>query len=132
MMVRIEPALYREYVTYSVNGVPRLYVRLSKALYGMLRAALLFYKRLQSTLEDMGFKVNPYDPCVANKMVEGGQITVCWRVDDLKIPHKDEAVMSELAMALAKEFGTRPPYPGVRCTITWGWISILEPVLGLC
>ena len=46
MMVRIDPALYWEYVTYSANGVPMLYVRLPKALYGMLRAALLFYKRL--------------------------------------------------------------------------------------
>ena len=46
MMVRIDPALYWEYVTYSTNGVPMLYVRLSKALYGMLRAALLFYKRI--------------------------------------------------------------------------------------
>ena len=55
MMVRIDPALYREYVTYSVNGVPMWYVRLSKALYGMLRAALLFFKRLQSAMEDLGF-----------------------------------------------------------------------------
>ena len=31
-MVRIDPALYREYVTYSANGVPMLYVRLSQAL----------------------------------------------------------------------------------------------------
>ena len=54
-----------------------LYVRLSKALYGMLRAALLFYKRLRSNLEDMGFEVNPYDPCVANTMVNGKQMTVC-------------------------------------------------------
>ena len=77
MMVRIDPMLYREYVIYSVNGVPMLYVRLSKALYGMLRAALLFYKRLQSTLEDMGFEVNPYDPYAANSMVDGGQITAC-------------------------------------------------------
>ena len=46
MVVRIDPALYREYVTYSANRVPTLYTRLSKALYGMLRAALLFYKRL--------------------------------------------------------------------------------------
>ena len=69
MMVRIYPAQYREYVTYSINGVPMLYARLLKALYGMLRAVLLFYKRLRSTLEDMGFEVdpyNPYDPCVAN------------------------------------------------------------------
>ena len=52
MMVRIDPALYREYMTYSANEVPMLYVRLSKALYGMLRAALLFYKRPRSTLKE--------------------------------------------------------------------------------
>ena len=53
-----------------------LYVRLSKALYGMLRAALFFYKRLRSDLENMGFKINPYDPFVANNMVNGHQMTV--------------------------------------------------------
>ena len=105
MMVRIDPSLHREYVTYSANGVPMLYVRLSKALYGMLRAALLFYKRLRSTLEEMGFEVNPYDPCVANMMVDEGQITVCWHVYDLKIPHRDEAIVSEFTMARADEFG---------------------------
>ena len=47
MMVRIDPALYREYITYDAKGVPLLYVRLHMALYGMLRAALLFYKRLR-------------------------------------------------------------------------------------
>ena len=46
MMVRIDPALYQDYVTYSANGVHMMYVRLSKALYWMLRDALLFYKRL--------------------------------------------------------------------------------------
>ena len=54
MMVRIDPSMYREYITYSKNGVHMLYVRLSKALYVMLRAALLFYKRLRSDLEDRG------------------------------------------------------------------------------
>ena len=29
--------------------------------------------------------VNTYDPCVANKMVNGKQMTVCWHVDDLKV-----------------------------------------------
>ena len=67
-----------------------LYVRLSKAFYGMLKAALLFYKRLRFDLEEMVFVVNPYDPCVANMMVNGAQITLCWHVDDLKISHRDE------------------------------------------
>ena len=107
MMVRINPALYQEYVTYSTNGVPVLYVRLPKALYGMLRAAFLFYKRLQSALKDMGLKINPYNLCVANRMVDGGQITLCWHVDDLKISHRDETLVSEFKMALAKEFGPK-------------------------
>ena len=76
MMVRIDPSLYRKYVTYSAKGVPMLYVRLSKALYGRLRAALLFYKRLKSCLEDKGFVINYYYPCVANKVVDGYQMTV--------------------------------------------------------
>ena len=46
LMVRVNPTLYRSYIIYSKKGVPMLYVRLSKALYGILRAALLFYKRL--------------------------------------------------------------------------------------
>ena len=45
MMVRIDPSLYLEYVTYSANGSPMLYMRLSKAIYGVLRAVLLFYKK---------------------------------------------------------------------------------------
>ena len=90
MMVTIDPSMYQKYITYSKNGVPMLYVHLSEALYGMLRDALLFYKRLKSDLEDRVFVVNPYDPCVANDMVDGAHMTVCWHVDDLKIIHRDE------------------------------------------
>ena len=74
MMVQVDPSMYRKYVTYSSNRQAMLYVRLIKALYGMLRAALLFYKILRSDLENMGFKINPYNPCVANKMVSGHQM----------------------------------------------------------
>ena len=52
-------------------------------------------------LEEMGFVVNPYDPCVANMMVNGAQITVCWHVDDLKISHRDEEVVSAFAIQIA-------------------------------
>ena len=55
----------------------------------------------------MGFEVNQYDPCVAHMVVDGGQITVCWYVDDLKISHRDETIVSEFVMALAKEFGLK-------------------------
>ena len=81
--------MYRKYITTSAKGEPMLYVSLSKALYGLLQSALLFYKKLRGELEAYGFEVNPYDPCVANKMVNGSQMTVTWHVDDLKVSHKD-------------------------------------------
>ena len=71
LLVQLNPELYRPYIWYSKKGVPMLYVLVSKALYGMLRAALLFYRKLRRDLEEMGFEVNPYDPCVANRNVNG-------------------------------------------------------------
>ena len=84
-----------------------LYVQLSKALYGMLRAALLFYKKLRGDLEDLGFEINPYDPCVANKMINGKQITVCWHVDDLKVSHEDETVLDWFEEKLVELYGKK-------------------------
>ena len=84
-----------------------LYVRLSKALYGMLRAALLFHKRLRSDLKDMGFEVNSYDPCVANKMVNGHQMTVCWHVGDLKVSDKEESAVTALTVKLGELYGSK-------------------------
>eukprot|EP00957_Ditylum_brightwellii_P097935 7458768-Ditylum_brightwellii.AAC.1 len=62
---------------------------LKKALYGCLKSALLFYKRLVKDLIDQEFELNPYDPCVANKIVNGKQPTVTWHLDDLKVLHED-------------------------------------------
>ena len=78
MMVLAAPSLYRKYVTYDRKGVPMLYTRMNKALYGLLESALDFYKKLKKDLEAVGFKINPYDPCVANRIVRGKQQTVVW------------------------------------------------------
>jgi hypothetical protein len=84
MMVQIAPQVYRKYVTFDRKGTPILYVKLQKALYGLMQASLLFYRKLRRELEDYEFIVNPYDPCVANKITEcGKQLTVIWHVDDL-------------------------------------------------
>ena len=44
-----------------------MYVCLSKAMYGMLEAALLYYRKISRELKEYGFVINPYDACVANK-----------------------------------------------------------------
>ena len=53
-----------------------MYVKLKKALYGTLQAALLFWKNLTTTLIEWGFTINPYDWYVANKTVNGKQQTI--------------------------------------------------------
>jgi hypothetical protein len=42
----------------------------------MMKSALLFYRKLVSELKKIGFEINPYDPCVANKMVNGTQMMI--------------------------------------------------------
>jgi hypothetical protein len=72
MMVQIAPQVYRKYVIVDRKGTPILYIKLQKALYGLMRASLLFYKKLQKEVEEYGFEINPYDPCVANKQLRAG------------------------------------------------------------
>ena len=62
LLVKVDPKLHRKYVITSIQGVTMLYVKLNKAIYGMLRSAMIFYKNLGSHLEEIGFKINPYDP----------------------------------------------------------------------
>ncbi len=52
-----------------------------------MKSALLFYRKLVSELQEMGFEINHYSPCVVNKMVNGTQMTIRWHVDDLMISH---------------------------------------------
>jgi len=62
MMVQVAPQVYRKYVTVDKKVTPVLYVKLQKALYGLMRASLLFYQKLRKELEEYGFQINPYDP----------------------------------------------------------------------
>ena len=46
----------------------------------------------------MGFNINPYNPCVANKEINGSQMTVTWHVDNLKVSHKDPAEVINISL----------------------------------
>ncbi len=51
MMIQIAPEVYRKYVSVDKKGTKILYVKLQKALYGLMRANLLFYWKLRKELE---------------------------------------------------------------------------------
>ena len=92
LLIKVATYIYRKYISRNSKGEAILYVRLQKALYGLMRAALLFYRKLKKELEAYGFKINPKDPWVATKWIpdkahpdSGRQMTVIWHVDDLLI-----------------------------------------------
>jgi hypothetical protein len=83
----IAPDVYGPYVTVGKKGENQLLVQCLTALYGTMVASLLYYKKFVKSLKLNGFRLNPCDPCVANKQVKGEQSTVCFHVDDCKISH---------------------------------------------
>jgi hypothetical protein len=82
-----------------------LYLQLLKALYGCVKSALLWYELFAGTLTEMGFQLNPYDTCVANKTINGKQCTIVWYVDDNKISHVDCRVVTKIIKRIEKRFG---------------------------
>jgi len=85
-------------------------VQLKKALYGTLQAALLFWQLLKSSLVKLGFKINLYNHCVPNKIINGKQCTILWHVDDLKISHIDKNVVEDILKSQEKKFGQEGPF----------------------
>jgi hypothetical protein len=86
-------------------GKKTLYLRVLKALYGCIESALLWYNLYVSTLKDMGFVINPYDRCVANMIIDGSQCTILWYVDDNKLSHMSENVVTSVIDHIKKHFG---------------------------
>ncbi len=71
ILVSIAPDVYGPYVSMNKSGHKVLIVECLNAVYGTMVAALLYYKKFVKSLTKQGFKLNPYDGCVANKIVKG-------------------------------------------------------------
>ena len=56
-------------------------------------------------LSKESFVLNRYDPCVANKDINGSQCTICWYVDDTKISHIDSEIVTGVTESLESSFG---------------------------
>jgi hypothetical protein len=87
-----------------VDQKGRLLVRLSKAMYGTLDAAKIWYEKLTGVLADMGFTPNAVDPCVFNKTISGQQCTIILYVDDLLITCNSKGVIKEVIRQLESAF----------------------------
>ena len=81
-----------------------LIVQLDKALYGCVQSAGLWYEKMKSELESLGYEVNPLDPCVFNLVRDGKRTTLGIHVDDIFASSDSEAALDELAAAFRNKF----------------------------
>ena len=105
MLIQIEPKTYQSQYVIK-KGKKVLYLHVKKAIYGMLQSGLLYYQKFRKDIEEYGFKINPYDPCIANKMVNGKQLTITWHVDDLKASHVHKKVLDKFVEWLKVKYGS--------------------------
>ena len=107
----LDPAVVRilisiapnEYAKYK-DAKGRMLVKVTKAMYGLVQSAKLWYERLTLLLKENGFIPNVMDPCVWNKTVDRVQTTIVVYVDDLLISSKRKEDVLLIRDLLEKEF----------------------------
>jgi hypothetical protein len=104
ILVEIAPDVYKSYVSRDKKGMKQLLVQCQNSLYGTMVASLLYYRKFVKSLIDIGFIINHYDPCVANKIIEGKQMTICFHVDDCKLSHHKKKFMDIIIEYLREEY----------------------------
>ncbi len=107
LMVQVDPQLYCKYIIHNSKNQPLLYVKLTKAIYGLLKSALLFYQKFVEDLKSFSspFIINLYDPCIANATIAGSQMTVTWHIDNLKTSHINPFQVTKFAYYLETIYG---------------------------
>ena len=104
LLIKTAPEIYRKHITINRKGETVLYVRALNAIYGIMKAALLFYQKFVGDLMTIGIELNPYNPCVANKTINSKQLTLIWHVDDIKASHVEAEVVTRMEKWLSKTY----------------------------
>ena len=72
------------------------YTRLWKSLYGCLFNTILFCQPLLTNFEDFRINLNPYYPCVYNKLMNYKQFSIVCHLDDFNLSHKEPAKVTKI------------------------------------
>lgn len=73
----------------------------------MLTSSILHYKKSKKDIEEIGFKVNLYNVCIANSMVDDKQHTCTWHVDDVKSGHVNAKVNNKFYECCKSQYGSK-------------------------
>jgi hypothetical protein len=81
ILVDAAPDVHKACVSKGKKGVAQLLVvQCQNALCGTMAASLLCCCKFAKSLTDINVVINPHNPCVANKMIDGEQMTIYWHV----------------------------------------------------
>ncbi len=103
-LVKVAPKVYASYIATNSKGINSLLIECYNTIYGTMVAGLLYCRKFSSSLKNRGFMVNPYDPCVWNRVIVGKQMTICFPVNDCKILHLDSKVVDYTIAWLRDEY----------------------------
>ena len=87
LICNVDKKLYRKYIIFDKRGKNVLYVKMLKALYGMLRSALLFYRKLVKDLLNTDLKRTHTVLVFLTVLTMEKQLTVTFNVDNLRLSH---------------------------------------------
>ena len=90
-----------------------LYVKILKVLYST-KSGLWWHNLFSETLQKIDVVLNPYNLCVANKVINNKQCTITWYVANLKISHVDSSVVDGVIKAIEYYFGKMTVTRGVK------------------
>ena len=96
LLMMIAPEIYLKYITFKNKGETVIYVKALNAIYEIMKASLLFHKKFVGDLTTIGFKLNTYGPCVGNKLIICNKMTMLWHVDDLKVIHESNNIVTRI------------------------------------
>ena len=112
--------MYKSHITTDKKGLKQLMVQCQNVLYGTMVESLLYYRKFTNSLTDIGFKINLYDPCVANKMIDGQQMTICYHVYDCKLSHRRSKFNDRMIKWLRQEYESISEDGSGNMTVTRG------------
>ena len=108
LFIRERPELKK----YLHNGI--LYVKLKKALYGIIQAALKWKEKLSKELLELKYQQCTEDDCIFFKIIDGYMIKIGVYVDDLLLSHKCKDVIDREILAIGSRFSGYSESDGIN------------------
>ena len=103
LLLELDHDSFSGYIVYEKG---RIYAIVLKAIYGMLVASLLWYKKFRKELEEICFVFNSYDPCVANQVEKGKRHTIWFHIDDVLSSYVDPKVNNNFFKWFNEKYGS--------------------------